>query len=400
MPTRSPRRNTRSKSRAGRTFYGTTSGGSGGASTPDQLGLDTKVVGTMSASTEAAGWTAAKLIDGAIGNTSADSWSANAAVPAWVKSDLGTAKTVTTYRVIARTSTGATSCPSAWTLEGSNDNSAWTTLDTQSGLTWSSGQERVFTAASPGSYRYYRLSITAAQAGGGTFPSFTEWTLEVAVGTVTTLVDWYKAGAITGVADGGTVGFASIVDSSPQGRTFTSGSGGTLRKGTGYNSRDWVQHAGAQYYEGAAPAGGAIVNDWTFFGIIKTTSSGIQSLLGATSSGPYIRLDTFKLAMLKDSTATLGTSTLTLSSDVWTPVIASYKSSTGAIRIRVGASSETISGTAGLSFGNTTRSLGRRAGNNSEYLTGGWVELGRYNSVLSSADETSLMTYLNNTLTG
>ena len=52
--------------------------------------------------------------------------------------------------------------PKAWKLEGSNNGSSWTTLDTRNGqsFTWAN-QTRPFQVANPGSYSVYRLSITA-----------------------------------------------------------------------------------------------------------------------------------------------------------------------------------------------------------------------------------------------
>lgn len=51
----------------------------------------------------------------------------------------------------------------AWLFEGSNDGSSWTTLDSQSGITnpmWEASNSRTYNIASPGSYKFYRLSIT------------------------------------------------------------------------------------------------------------------------------------------------------------------------------------------------------------------------------------------------
>jgi len=66
------------------------------------------------------------------------------------------------------TSGSATSSvdPRSWTLEGSNDGSTWTTLDSRSGeaFTWRS-QTRPFTIAHPGDYSRYRLAVSATSTG-------------------------------------------------------------------------------------------------------------------------------------------------------------------------------------------------------------------------------------------
>ena len=52
--------------------------------------------------------------------------------------------------------------PKSWSLLGSNDGVSWTTLDTQTNQADTvSGDTRTYTVASPGSYKYYRLNVTA-----------------------------------------------------------------------------------------------------------------------------------------------------------------------------------------------------------------------------------------------
>ena len=57
----------------------------------------------------------------------------------------------------------ATRAPSAWTFDGSNDGSSWTTLDSRTGETlWSRPDVRIFYFANNTPYRYYRLHLTAS----------------------------------------------------------------------------------------------------------------------------------------------------------------------------------------------------------------------------------------------
>ena len=51
--------------------------------------------------------------------------------------------------------------PRAWTFEGSNDDSTWTVLDTQSGQSFTDGVRKTFPVATPGEYYYYRINITS-----------------------------------------------------------------------------------------------------------------------------------------------------------------------------------------------------------------------------------------------
>lgn len=82
------------------------------------------------------------------------------AVPQWLKVDLGTAKTVGAYTVTTYYNE-VYYLPLNFTFEGSNDNVAWTVLDTETNITWTGESDaRMFTVATPGSYRYYRVNVT------------------------------------------------------------------------------------------------------------------------------------------------------------------------------------------------------------------------------------------------
>jgi len=50
--------------------------------------------------------------------------------------------------------------PKDWQLQGSNDGTNWTTLDTRSNISWSYEETKSFTLSSSVSYYYYRLYVT------------------------------------------------------------------------------------------------------------------------------------------------------------------------------------------------------------------------------------------------
>jgi hypothetical protein len=67
-----------------------------------------------------------------------------------------------------RTSGATGTAPSAWTLEGSNDGTTWTTVDRRSGENWAwASYTRSFSIASPKAYTQYRLVLTPAAGSGG-----------------------------------------------------------------------------------------------------------------------------------------------------------------------------------------------------------------------------------------
>ena len=77
----------------------------------------------------------------------------------------GFAWTITQYRISSANDVPQRD-PAAWMLQGSNDGSTWTTVDTESGQSFANRQQtNTYTVASPAPYRFYRLYITANNGG-------------------------------------------------------------------------------------------------------------------------------------------------------------------------------------------------------------------------------------------
>jgi hypothetical protein len=102
-------------------------------------------------------------------------WSSNTANTGILYLDLNTAQTVRSYGFRPTFSTNDTldnSCVKSWTLEGSTAGSlaaaisgSWTVVDTRGPFT-SFNRGASYNVASPGSFRFYRFNISAAQNGG------------------------------------------------------------------------------------------------------------------------------------------------------------------------------------------------------------------------------------------
>jgi hypothetical protein len=99
-----------------------------------------------------------------------------AGVPCWLELDTGagSASVLGSYAIAGGYADGMNG-PQAWTMEGSNNGSTWTTLDTQTGQTTGWGFAgggailQTYTIASPtGSYRYFRFNVTANNGGAVT----------------------------------------------------------------------------------------------------------------------------------------------------------------------------------------------------------------------------------------
>jgi hypothetical protein len=89
-------------------------------------------------------------------------WSPSSGTTGWLKLDLGVGRTMH-YYAITKYDTGNE--PTAWTLNGSNDDSDYTTLDTQTGITWVPDTHSYLIGV-PASYRYYKLTVSAANGSG------------------------------------------------------------------------------------------------------------------------------------------------------------------------------------------------------------------------------------------
>ena len=84
----------------------------------------------------------------------------------WVRYQLSEPVTVVDY-ALSSANDSAERDPRDWELQGSHDGSAWTTVDTQTGQDFSERfQTKQYDVATPGSYEYYRLNITANHGDG------------------------------------------------------------------------------------------------------------------------------------------------------------------------------------------------------------------------------------------
>jgi len=117
--------------------------------------------GTPSASDVTNG-AAAQFIDGNLGTF----WGSNITT-GWWKYDLGAAvtKTAIKYRIYGATT--YTYNPKNWTLQGSNNDSDWDTLDTQINQSWSTDEWKEYEFSNTTAYRYYQIVIT--ENNGGAF---------------------------------------------------------------------------------------------------------------------------------------------------------------------------------------------------------------------------------------
>lgn len=72
-----------------------------------------------------------------------------------------TPQIVNCYRIMGSNWEDYTSCPKAWTFEGSDDFATWEELDSQSDQSWTTGNWNEYYIGNTTAYRYYRLKVTA-----------------------------------------------------------------------------------------------------------------------------------------------------------------------------------------------------------------------------------------------
>ena len=94
---------------------------------------------------------------------------------AWVQFQSSTATAVVSYSI-----TSANDVPNRdprnWTLQGSNNGTSWTTLNTQTNQSFASRfLKKTYTFTNSTTYTYYRLNVTAVQSG--TQLQLSEWEL-------------------------------------------------------------------------------------------------------------------------------------------------------------------------------------------------------------------------------
>lgn len=95
-------------------------------------------------------------------NASEICWHSNSgAIPGWLKYQFATAKVISQYAITARNN-AATQMPKTWKLQGSNNGTGWTDLDSQTNLTFTQAEKKTFQFSNSTAYLYYRLYITAS----------------------------------------------------------------------------------------------------------------------------------------------------------------------------------------------------------------------------------------------
>lgn len=106
-------------------------------------------------------------------------------LPAWLKYDLGAGNSqriikYTLYRNGSQSGGwhNTNASPKDWTFEGSNDNSSWTILDTETNQVITAGAtKKEYNFTNTQYYRYYRINISSSNQPSQTWVNITEMEL-------------------------------------------------------------------------------------------------------------------------------------------------------------------------------------------------------------------------------
>ncbi|SLM62557.1 discoidin domain-containing protein [Dickeya aquatica] len=104
-------------------------------------------------------WYGWKAFDGGV--TGEDSrWSTQAGFPQWLSVAFNDAKSVDYYFIICRQDLSSGGVPKDWIFQGSDDGINWVTLDSQSGVTFTPNEKKIF-SINKATYKNFRISVSA-----------------------------------------------------------------------------------------------------------------------------------------------------------------------------------------------------------------------------------------------
>jgi len=126
---------------------------------PDMTGVSTPS-GTVIFSTQNASYPAWKVFDDSA--VAGDGWLTTGSASGYVGYDFGVATTVRGFSLKAPSSawdaSGPGSAPGMFTIEGSDEGSAWAVIQSYNQTGWTNYEKRTFTFSAPQTYRYFRLN--------------------------------------------------------------------------------------------------------------------------------------------------------------------------------------------------------------------------------------------------
>lgn len=137
--------------------------GNGGYNLGDLGLVNATLIAT--ANSEYTGNEAVKAVDGNASTSWVANGTATASTPMWLRLQPKAGTVATSYAITPR-AVYPDHAPRDFTFQGSNDGTAWTTLDTRTGVVWADQVPQTFTFTNTVAYTYYRFYCTAVQNVG------------------------------------------------------------------------------------------------------------------------------------------------------------------------------------------------------------------------------------------
>ena len=104
-------------------------------------------------------------------------WLSNGSSTGWLEVKLPAPVVITQYALMGWSlDTFPNRCPKDWTLQGSNDGTTWTTIDTRTNeTTWTQWATNLYSVTGAAAYSYYKIDVTANN--GDSYMGISQWKL-------------------------------------------------------------------------------------------------------------------------------------------------------------------------------------------------------------------------------
>jgi len=133
--------------------------GSSGSAIPTLTSNTSNGIASESSSWDS-DYTAWRTMDGINSNIFCWFSGRQADFPHWLQYQFTSGKIITSYAITSR-NVNTEYKPKDWTLQGSNNGTSWTSLDSQSNQSFTTGERKTYSFSNSTSYTHYRLYITA-----------------------------------------------------------------------------------------------------------------------------------------------------------------------------------------------------------------------------------------------
>jgi hypothetical protein len=283
------------------------------------------------------GYVASMAIDSDVYGSRWTTYSQFSIFPQWWEYDRGGNSSLVNYYTFWPFLGESDGRPTAWTLQGSNDGTAWDILDSRSGITLN--EPTNFPVTTTNTYSIYRFSFTDSNTGRGKFVQIANFQLGYDHSMNASwapewnnLVGYWKLDELSS----GTVGGADFLDSTGSGNNGTASGGVVLGLTGAVKSAATFNGSNGIITLPQLPVSGT--SDFSFSSWIKTSTTGTRQQIltignNNTNQGAWFFVNTANQLEFDLSNVAGPTSTATVVDGIWHHVGVTNKS--GSIQLYV-----------------------------------------------------------------